>query len=149
MSTAQQEYIDAGAFTINKLKDYRQSYVEVMNLKHAVRDEILNQWLPGIVGVPHTVVQQIQERLADFDAVATKCKLRVADFLDYDSIRGRMVECVDLVKSERQAASADGPGGQTATGNATGTGAANAGATGTSATGDDATEKGIFQPPSA
>ena len=191
MSTAQQEYIDAGVFAINKLKDYRQSYVEVMNLKYGVRDELLNTWLTGIAGQPSSVVQKIQEVLAEFDAVrkygtpypdgnadttwmvgmkqsalyiiqliedlvysneydpryrdANKRKLRVIDFLDYESIRGRMVECVDLVRSERQAASADvavPADGQTATPTATSTGVA-----GTAATDDADTEKGFFSLP--
>ena len=46
-----QDLITLGEFKISKLKDYRQSYIEVLNLKHAMRDEMLQTWLPGL-GLP-------------------------------------------------------------------------------------------------
>ena len=51
LSRSRQDAITVGEFTISRLKDYRQSYIEVLNLKHAMRDEILQTWLPGI-GLP-------------------------------------------------------------------------------------------------
>ena len=51
LSWPRQDAITVGEFTISRLKDYRQSYIEVFNLKHAMRDELLQTWLPGI-GLP-------------------------------------------------------------------------------------------------
>ncbi|CAK0867026.1 unnamed protein product [Prorocentrum cordatum] len=57
--------ITAGEFTISRMQDYRQSYIEVINLKHAMRDELLQTWLPGI-GLPIEHVKKMQEAFADF-----------------------------------------------------------------------------------
>ncbi|CAK0857299.1 unnamed protein product, partial [Prorocentrum cordatum] len=54
-----------GEFTISRLKDYRQSYIEVLNLKHAMRDELLQTCLAGI-GLPIERVKKRKEAFADF-----------------------------------------------------------------------------------
>ena len=51
LSRPRQDCITIGDFTISRLKDYRQSYIEVLNLKHAMHAELLQTWLPGI-GLP-------------------------------------------------------------------------------------------------
>ena len=63
-----QDCITIGDFTISRLKDYRQSYIEVLNLKHAMRDEMLQTWLPGL-GLPIEHVKKLQEVFADFKEV--------------------------------------------------------------------------------
>ena len=68
LSQSRQDAITVGEFTISKLKDYRQSYIEVFNLKHAMRDELLQTWLPGI-GLPIEHVKKMQEVFADFPDV--------------------------------------------------------------------------------
>ncbi|CAK0845984.1 unnamed protein product [Prorocentrum cordatum] len=60
--------ITAGEFAIGRMKDYWQSYIEVLNLKHAMRDELLQTWLPGI-GLPIEHVKKMQEAFADFPNV--------------------------------------------------------------------------------
>ena len=143
------EYLDLGAFSIAKLRDYRQSYVEVMNLKLGVRDELLQHWLPSS-GMHKDQVSKIQEVMADFGTVrafvtpysgqqadttwmvgrpesalsavelieelvysntwdsrykdAIKSKLRVPDFLDYESVRAHLEDILSQVKAERTAA---------------------------------------------
>ncbi|CAK0810639.1 unnamed protein product [Prorocentrum cordatum] len=60
--------ITTGEFTISRMKDYRQSYIEVLNLKRAMRDELLQTRLPGI-GLPMGHVKKMQEAFADFPNV--------------------------------------------------------------------------------
>eukprot|EP00959_Pyramimonas_sp_CCMP1952_P416532 8726539-Pyramimonas_sp.AAC.1 len=67
----QQEYIDAGTFTISKIRDYRSSYVEIMNLRMSVKDEVLFSWLRDN-DVPAHVIQKIQDAFADFDTVRSR-----------------------------------------------------------------------------
>jgi hypothetical protein len=62
------EFVNLGDFTVGKLKDYRQSYIEVLNLKHALRGHLLRDWLPSL-GLPRHVVAKLQEVFADFGAV--------------------------------------------------------------------------------
>ena len=62
------EYIDLGVFTISKLKDYRQSYVEILNLKLTVKKELLEQWLPKS-GMDIQHISKIKEVMADFGTV--------------------------------------------------------------------------------
>jgi len=61
------ENIDVGAFVVSKLKYYSQSYVEVLNLKLAVRDKLLQQSL-RTTGIIPAYVTKLQEVLADFDS---------------------------------------------------------------------------------
>ena len=65
LSRPRQDSITTGEFTISRLMDYRQSYIEVLNLKFAVRDELLQTWLPGI-GLPIEHVKKMQQVFADF-----------------------------------------------------------------------------------
>ena len=65
-----QEFIDLGHFGVNKLRDYRQSYVEIMNMKYDVKNELLFKWLPR-TGIPTEHVTLIQEKMNTFDAVRT------------------------------------------------------------------------------
>ncbi|CAK0880249.1 unnamed protein product [Prorocentrum cordatum] len=63
-----QEFIDLGKFGVNKLRDYRESYVEVLNLKLDVKNEMLFKWLPR-VGIPSDHVATIQQKMGTFAAV--------------------------------------------------------------------------------
>ncbi|CAK0907003.1 unnamed protein product [Prorocentrum cordatum] len=62
------EFIDLGKFGVNKLRDYRESYVEVLNLKLDVKNEMLFKWLPR-VGIPSDHVTTIQQKMGTFAAV--------------------------------------------------------------------------------
>ena len=64
------ELINLGDFSVAKLKDYRQSYIEVLNLKHALHCELWQQWLPSH-GLPNGNAGRLQEVFADFEAVRT------------------------------------------------------------------------------
>ena len=68
LSRPHQDFITIGDFTISRLKDYRQSYIEVLNLKHAMHAELLQTWLPGI-GLPIEHVNKMQEVFADVPGV--------------------------------------------------------------------------------
>eukprot|EP00959_Pyramimonas_sp_CCMP1952_P433518 9078136-Pyramimonas_sp.AAC.1 len=63
-----QESINIGEFSGKKLQDYRVSYVEVLNLKLALRDEFLQNWLPQS-GIASQFATKLQEVLADFESV--------------------------------------------------------------------------------
>ncbi|CAK0830711.1 unnamed protein product [Prorocentrum cordatum] len=62
------ESINIGEFSGKKLQDYRVSYVEVLNLKLALRDEFLQNWLPQS-GIASQFATKLQEVLADFESV--------------------------------------------------------------------------------
>ena len=147
-----------GAFVVTKMKGYRQSYVEILNLKMAVRDELLQTWLPAC-GLKPTQVSQIQDVMRDFGSIrkwvtpypdgkgntdtawmvgqsavvlailevfealfysnawdarykdAVKTKLRVADFLDYESVREALDELTNQIRAEKlQQGNPDGAG---------------------------------------
>lgn len=145
------ELINLGAFSVAKLKDYRQSYIEVLNLKHALRGQLLDVWLPSL-GLPQGHVKRLQEVFADFESVrqwvtaypgqsrpadttwmvgwsessraaadviedmvytvqwdqrfkdAIRSKLKIEDFLDYESVRAALDHVKDLLTQERSAA---------------------------------------------
>ena len=152
LSWPRQDAITVGEFTISRLKDYRQSYIEILNLKHAMRDELLQTWLPGI-GLPCEHVNKMQEVFADFPNVRTsvtgypdqptvdttwmvgwppssvaactlmeeliytttydgryrdaiKCKGKIADILDYESVKREIDEVSTTLAEERSAAAA-------------------------------------------
>ena len=152
LSRSRQDSITVGEFTISRLKDYRQSYIEVLNLKHAMRDELLQTWLPGI-GLPIEHVKKMQEVFADFPNVrasvtgypgeptvdtswmvgwppssvatctfleeciytcsydgryrdAVKTKAKVADILEYESVKREIDEIATTLAQERSAAAA-------------------------------------------
>ena len=56
--------ITLGDFSVSKLR----SYIQILNLKLELRDELLKRWLPS-VGAPQPQVQKLQEVFEDFDAV--------------------------------------------------------------------------------
>ena len=70
LSRSRQDSITVGEFTISRLKDYRQSYIEVLNLKHAMRHELLTTWLPGI-GLPSEHVKKCKMRSPIFQTCAS------------------------------------------------------------------------------
>ena len=70
LSKSRQDAITTGEFTISKLKDYRQSYIEILNLKHAMRNELLTTWLPGI-GIPSEHVKKCKMRSPIFQTCAS------------------------------------------------------------------------------
>ena len=59
--------VGIGEFSVNKLKDYRQSYVELLNLKLCANEEMLGRWLPSL-GLPTSHVQKLQGVFRDFCA---------------------------------------------------------------------------------
>ena len=65
-----QDFINLGDFGVNKLRDYRQSYVEIMNMKYDGKNELLFKWLPR-TGIPTEHVTLMQEKMNTFDAVRT------------------------------------------------------------------------------
>jgi hypothetical protein len=146
------ELVNLGDFTVSKLKDYRQSYIEVLNLKHALRGHLLHQWLPSLGFASH-VVAKLQEVFADFGSVrvhvtgyphqahadttwmvglaesaraavdviedmvytvqwdprfkdATRSKVKIADFLEYESVRAAMDHVKDVLTHECSLAAA-------------------------------------------
>ena len=171
------ELITMGEFTPSKMRDYRNSYVEVLNMKLALRDELLEQWLPSS-GLPIHHVRKMQEVFADFDAVrkfstsypgeppadttwmvgwpqssllavslieemvytiawdgrfrdAIKSKLKIADFLGYESVKADMDEVLTQLKNEREAKKGAGTDSTTtASAGQTGTTTAPAGSAG-------------------
>ena len=41
------QLLDRSALTASRLRNCRESYLEVLNLKHAIKKEIIDQWLPS------------------------------------------------------------------------------------------------------
>ena len=152
LSLSHQELITVGEFQVTKLKDYRQSYIEILNLKHAMRDELLQTWLPGL-GLPQDHVKKMQEVFNDVPSVrkalsgypkepqvdtswmvgwpqssmqacnlieeliytveydgrykdCVKTKGKVADMMEYESVRRELDEVATLLTQERAAAAA-------------------------------------------
>ncbi|CAK0817571.1 unnamed protein product [Prorocentrum cordatum] len=64
------DFINLGEFGVSKLRDYRQSYVEILNMKYDVKNELLFKWLPR-TGIPTEHVTLMQEKMNTFDAVRT------------------------------------------------------------------------------
>ena len=62
------ELINMGELTGKQLNDYRKSYIEVLNLKIAMRDECIQTWLPSL-GLKTEYVNKLQEVFADFGSV--------------------------------------------------------------------------------
>ncbi len=80
------ELVNVGDFTVGKLKDYRQRYIEVLNLKHALRDHP-----PPLAAVPRVCA-------SDRGTVAgCLCRLRgrspARERLPWPADRGHDVDC--------------------------------------------------------
>lgn len=61
-------HITSAEFTHSTIRDYRRSYVEVLNTKFAVKDHMMHRWLQNI-GLPSAFVDKIQAALASFENV--------------------------------------------------------------------------------
>ena len=61
--------INAGHFVVSQLRDYRNSYVEILKVKKSVRDELLTEWLPRESGIDVAVVAQIAKVFSPFENV--------------------------------------------------------------------------------
>lgn len=145
--------MNPGELSANKLRDYRTSYIEVLNLKLALKDEILEQWICKLPGTKMQIIAKIQDVFQGFDAVrqfvtpypggmadtswqvelpdhvlsviemiedmvysttwdprfrdAARSKDKIADFLQYESVRARMEDVwQQAVAAAKQAADA-------------------------------------------
>ncbi len=151
--------MNPGEHSANKLRDYRTSYIEVLNLKLALKDEILEQWICKLPGTKMQIIAKIQDVFQGFDAVrqfvtpypggmadtswqvelpdhvlsviemiedmvysttwdprfrdAARSKDKIADFLQYESVRARMEDvwqqAVAAAKQSADASSAADP----------------------------------------
>ena len=61
-------YIDLGTFSVKKMKDLRTSYVELLKLKLAAKEELVDNWLQQAGLAPERVLR-MQKAFASFDSV--------------------------------------------------------------------------------
>ena len=59
--------INAGHFVVAHLRDYRNSYIEILKVKKSVRDELLTEWLPRESGIDIAVLVQITKVFSSFE----------------------------------------------------------------------------------
>ena len=59
--------INAGHFVVAQLRDYRSSYIEILEPKKNVRDELLTEWLPRESGIDVAVLVQITKVFSSFE----------------------------------------------------------------------------------
>ena len=62
------EYLTLGHFAVQKLKDYRESYVEVSHMKYDMKAEFFNNWLPRLRLQPASL-QKITDVFSTVDKV--------------------------------------------------------------------------------
>ena len=61
------ELLNAGKLSATKLRDARESYLEILDLKLALRDEFWDQWLPSI-GLDMDKMAKLQDVFVDFES---------------------------------------------------------------------------------
>ena len=147
-STSTQEFINISEWGSSKIKDYRTSYIEILNLKKGLLHEVLEQWLPAS-GLMWSYQAKIVEVFSDFKTVrhymtpypgdeadtswmvgwpdsalgcaellealiyttewdprfrdAIKTKMRVVDFMEYESVKKEFDEILTQVQEEKAA----------------------------------------------
>ena len=62
------EQIEMSQFAVGKIRDPRESYVEVLNFKHAMKKELLGPWLDDL-NVPGHVKEVVRQTFNSFTAV--------------------------------------------------------------------------------